>query len=79
MTQAVENVIGLLLNMLGVIGLFRFGMPFEVRDGGVTHLVTEQINADAIRRQKLFDVIGWLSLAAIIVGTGFQIWAALHP
>jgi hypothetical protein len=36
---ATFSIIGLVLNLIGVIILFRYGMPYRVRTGGAQHLL----------------------------------------
>jgi hypothetical protein len=40
----VLNLIGLVLNLAGVLILFRYGMPFHVPTGGAVSLITEQLD-----------------------------------
>ncbi|MBB3034072.1 hypothetical protein DL238_04775 [Alteriqipengyuania lutimaris] len=65
---------GLVLSLVGVLLLFRFGMPFAIATGGALLLSTEPRTADE-RREKRYKVLGYLGLFAIVVGTALQIWA----
>jgi hypothetical protein len=73
------NVFGLVMNLVGVILLFRYGMPFRVRTDGAITLITEQSNLDAVKIESLYTILGYVGLALIILGTLAQIVAALAP
>ena len=67
------NITGLLMNLLGVILLFVFGRPFRVRyfwSG-----LFERHDRMAARSERWYDVLGWLGLALIVLGTAAQISA----
>ena len=67
---AIFSIIGLALNLVGVIVLFRYGMPYRVRTGGegsATVLDVELHN------------LGLFGLGAVLIGTTFQIIGAIVP
>jgi hypothetical protein len=68
---AVFSIIGLVLNVSGVVVLFYYGMPYRVRTGGETGSAT------------VLDVeyhnLGVLGLGAVLIGTAFQIIGAIVP
>jgi hypothetical protein len=70
------NIAGLVLNLVGVIILFRWGMPFRVRSGGVTYRITNQIDAKEVATERRYKIIGYFGLALLIMGTVLQIAAA---
>jgi hypothetical protein len=76
MTTAALNIIGLLLNLVGVIILFRYGMPFHVPTGGAINIVTEQVDAAQKALESRYEIFGYLGLLAIVVGTGMQVAGA---
>jgi hypothetical protein len=76
MTTAALNIIGLVLNLVGVIILFRYGMPFHVPTGGAIHLVAEQVDAAEKALESWYEIFGYLGLLAIVVGTGMQVVGA---
>jgi hypothetical protein len=76
MSMAALNIIGLVLNLVGVIILFRYGMPFHVPTGGAVHLVTEQVDAAEKALESKYGIFGYFGLLAIVVGTGMQIGGA---
>lgn len=74
MTPAILNIIGLCLDILGVVLLFIFGLPAEVnRSGAVGWQIgtTEEGPAKA----RFYDWMSRFALLALVVGFGFQIWA----
>jgi uncharacterized membrane protein len=72
------NVIGLLMNLLGVILLFRYGMPFRVRtDGSQVRWLTGVKNQKIVRVERVHAVLGWIGLTLIVLGTACQVWATL--
>ena len=68
------NIIGLVLSMLGVLLLFRFGTAYRLRPFEGSILITESAPHDPI--DTVYSVLGWLGLALIIAGTLFQIAGA---
>ena len=77
MSAAIWNVVGLLLNLLGVLTLFRYGMPYRVESGGVTFIVTGKRNQSEIALDKRYRVFGWIGVAMVICGTAAQITASI--
>jgi hypothetical protein len=74
-SAALLNIAGLLMNLAGVILLFRYGMPYRVRSEGLSYLVTENVDKREAAAEKLYDWLGWLGLVLIVIGTGAQITA----
>jgi hypothetical protein len=75
MCRALTNIIGLLLECVGVLILFFCGMPYAIRTGGGEFMVTHP-SAAGIARERFYDRLGWLGLALLVIGTGLQIWTA---
>jgi hypothetical protein len=73
------NIVGLALNMIGVLILFRWGMPFRMTTGGRISLVLEQTDAGAAMLDQIYAICGWVGLVMLIIGTLLQIVAALMP
>jgi hypothetical protein len=74
---AVFSVIGLVLNLIGVLLLFRYGMPYRVRKGGNIGRVIQQKDDGARTTEVEYDNLGLLGLVAVSFGTIFQIIGAL--
>jgi hypothetical protein len=70
------NVAGVLISLVGLLILFYYGMPFRVASGGVTYLITEQVDErekDVDRRYKL---LGYIGLALAIAGGLMQAYGS---
>jgi hypothetical protein len=70
------SIIGLVTNLVGVVLLFRFGIPYYVRTDGSISLILESKDADQARREKIADRIGWAGLGLVVLGTICQILGA---
>jgi hypothetical protein len=77
MSTTILNVGGLLMNLAGVILLFRYGMPYRVRTEGVSYLITEDIDKREVATEWRYDWLGKLGLFLIVAGTAAQILGAL--
>ncbi len=76
MRTAALNIIGLVLNLVGVIILFRYGMPYHVPTGGAVHIITEQIDTAEKALESRYEIFGYFGLVAIVAGTALQIVGA---
>jgi hypothetical protein len=74
---AVPNIVGLLLALAGVLLLFRYGMPYQLRTGGHRVRSVLGLDQDQIRLESRYDRLGWLGLVCIVLGTVCQIIASL--
>ena len=66
----------MLMNLGGVILLFRYGMPYRVRTNGEVALLVEENNNSEIAVERRYSRLGKLGLILIVVGTVAQIIAA---
>ena len=73
------NIAGLVLMLIGVVLLFRYGMPYRVRTGGATNIIARGVDANEIKAEKFYARLGWIGLVLLVVGTLFQIVANLSP
>ena len=72
----IANIGGLAANLVGVILLFRYGMPYRVRTEGETYLVLNgPLNQKEIKADRRYDRWGKLGLVLIVLGTIAQIGA----
>jgi hypothetical protein len=71
------NVLGLVMALIGILLLFRYGMPYRVRRGGQTYELREEIDEAGLKQEHIYDVLGWIGLLLIIFGTLAQIRASL--
>ena len=72
---SILNTVGLILSLVGVVLLFRYGMPYEVRTGGEIRLILQSQDQDQIKLERRYDLLGGIGLFSIVVGTIFQIIA----
>jgi drug/metabolite transporter (DMT)-like permease len=70
------NIAGLVMSLVGVILLFRFGLPFALPMNGEVMLVTENVNQTLIEHQHRYEILGYTGLILIIVGTACQACAS---
>jgi hypothetical protein len=66
-------IIGLTVNAIGVLLLFRFGMPFRIEMKGKNMVVAGQTDSKEVEREQTYRLLGYVGLAAIIFGTLLQI------
>ena len=72
------NAAGLVLNLVGVILLFRYGMPYRASQINEGSLWADGPTANDKAANKLHSRMGWIGLALIVAGTGSQLWATLR-
>ena len=72
------NIAGLVLNAAGVILLFFFAMPYRTRSEGKSFVtvVIPEVAEKELEQEGRYDHFAWLGLAAVLIGTSLQIWAA---
>jgi hypothetical protein len=74
---AAYSIIGILLNLVGVILLFRYGMPYRVRTQGYTARVIMPPDEGAKALEVWWGNLGLLGLLSIGTGTVFQVIGAV--
>lgn len=72
------NLAGLLAGLVGVIVLFRYGMPFHVPTSGAVSLISERLDENAIKQEHLYTVLGYVGLALLVIGAFLQVWAVFE-
>ncbi len=75
MSAAAWNIWGLCLALMGILMLFRYGMPYHVRTGGAISYVAEEIDEKEKALETRYAVLGWIGLILVVVATLFQIVA----
>lgn len=66
------NVIGLVLNIIGTLFIWRFGLPIKIDRDGRTTISTHQINQDEIKKTKNYDIMSNIGIGLIFLGFLFQ-------
>jgi hypothetical protein len=59
------NIVGLVCVMVGVLLLFRYGMPYRVRRGGASFLILNDTDKADLKQEKLYDALGLLGLVLV--------------
>ena len=65
---------GISLNVVGVLGLFWFGMPFRLPSGGAQFLGTE-VRPARLWLERLYGVLGTIALLFTLAGAVLQAYA----
>ena len=84
--QQLLNTIGLVLSMVGVLVIFRFGPPQPTHETGVgiglegnTALEDGRTVADhdrgVVKAKERYSCMSKLGLALVFIGFAFQLWA----
>jgi hypothetical protein len=73
------NVFGLAANLIGVLLLFRYGMPYRVPTGGSSIYVSSSADPYQLAEEQRYKRLGILGLVSIVVGTAAQIVVVLLP
>ena len=66
---------GLVLSLIGVLLLFRYGMPYRVRTRGQPIRVAISSDPRAATLERRYEMLGWLGLFLVVLGTICQIKA----
>lgn len=67
-TSAYLNIFGLTLDIIGVIVLFKFGLPADIRRGGEEPLLMEGIDQEQIDKAARYDRMSFVGLSVLIFG-----------
>jgi hypothetical protein len=67
------SVAGLVFSLIGVLLLFRYGMPYQLRTGGSSIYVASSSDPRSAALEQRYSKLGWLGLFLIVIGTICQI------
>ena len=70
------STVGLVLSLIGVLLLFRYGMPYRVRTGGSPMYVSSSDPREAMLERR-YAMVGFLGLFLVVLGTICQIVGAV--
>jgi hypothetical protein len=73
MTGEIASSIGLLLDIVGVILVFQYGLPDDISRGGHTYRIIEQTDEAEIAKGKHYDRMGRIGLILLIGGFALQL------
>jgi hypothetical protein len=71
--NATINTIGLLFDLIGVLILFKYGLPSDVDKNGHIGLILEQEDEDEKNKWKKYNFRSKIGLGFISIGFIFQI------
>jgi hypothetical protein len=72
-SSVVVNSAGLFLDIVGVVVVWRFGLPHDVRRSGASYLLLEHTDKAEIAKAKRYDNVAHLGIGLLIVGFGLQL------
>ena len=73
MNSTFLTAVGLVLDIIGFIFLWKFGLPPDVRRGGKSFLLLEERDEDESKKATCYDRISRLSVFLIVMGFVFQL------
>lgn len=73
MNKSLLNTIGLVFDIMGVILLFKYGLPSNVRKDGGNVMLFQDTNQEEIKKWHKYNFWSRVGLISIIVGFSFQI------
>lgn len=73
------NSFGLLCDIVGVVLLWKFGLPESISRTGASYFIREETDADEIRKAKRFDRLARFGIWFLIVGFIFQLISNFVP
>jgi hypothetical protein len=73
MNQYHYSIIGLSLDIIGVIILFKYGLPSDLNKKGLYFRVAEGFDQNEIDKYKRFEIWSFIGLGLIIIGFIFQL------
>ncbi|HEY5405688.1 MAG TPA: hypothetical protein VIJ92_01310 [Ginsengibacter sp.] len=66
------NCIGLTSDIIGVIMLFKYGLPSEINKDGYTGIIMEQEDEEQKVKWKKYNFFSYIALTLFIIGFVFQ-------
>lgn len=62
------NSVGLVMDVVGVLLLFKFGLPEDVRRNGEGYLILEETDQSEIAKAKRYDFWARIALGLVVLG-----------
>ena len=79
LTYKVLNALGLLLDIIGGLLLWRFGLPAPIDPRGHTHLTLSQEDEEEKRLGRIYKCWSSLGVGLLVAGFALQLVATLLP
>ena len=73
----VINTSGLITNLLGVVFLFRYGVPYRISAEYGDILMTSAMTKKTKKTDSMYKLLGFTGLILVVLGTLLQIAAGL--
>jgi hypothetical protein len=73
------NSIGLAFDIIGVLLLFKYGLPSEISKTGSVGMTFQQTDHEQIRKWKIYNRWSWAGLGFIITGFALQLVSNFIP
>jgi len=67
------NSIGLVLDIVGAIILFKYGIPEKIDKDGNVHLLLEDVDEDEIKKAKKYKLYSRIGIMLLIIGFSLQL------
>ena len=71
------QIFGLIADIVGVVMLFKYGLPEIERTGGAEKITTSRVDELAIRLEAKYDCMGKVGLVLIVLGFLMQLASSL--
>ena len=69
------NSIGLIFDIIGVVLLFKYGLPSEISSTGSTGLSIEGTDENEVNKWKTYSLWSKIGLSFILIGFAFQLFS----
>lgn len=67
------NSIGLIVDIIWAILLFKFWLPEDINRSGATFIITNEVNEEEKNKAQKYDFCGKVGLILLIAGFIFQL------
>jgi len=67
------NSIGLIFDIIGVLLLFKYGLPNDLNKKGLTGMSFVTVNKEEVKKYKRYKRWSYIALSAILIGFIIQI------
>ena len=75
--QLLMNLVGLALDIIGVLLLFKYGLPSDLNKKGYIFKVLEQVDNHEVEKYKRYDKISKIALTLLILGFLMQAFSTI--